>query len=99
MKYQHLIPIIVKSYLKINNKIGLTIVGNSKLHNIIIQQWLMKFRGYLESIQKENVNISVISNEFINFFNQMNSSSKNIGKTEIDSKIEESSDRIPFING
>lgn len=69
---------------KINNRIGMTIVGNSKLNNVIIQQWLMKFRVYLESIQKGDGDISVISNEFINFFNQMNSSSQNIGNTEID---------------
>lgn len=69
---------------KINNHIGLTIVGNPKLHNIIIQQWLMKFRVFLQSNNKEDKDISVISKEFINFFNQMNSSSKNNGKTEID---------------
>lgn len=69
---------------KINNQLGLTIVGNSKLHNIIIQQWLMKFRAYLESNKKENADISVISKEFINFFNQENNSVANNGNTEID---------------
>lgn len=69
---------------KINDRIGLTIVGTSKLHNIIIQQWLMKFRGYLESIQKGDGDISVISQEVINFFNIMNNTVQNTGNTELD---------------
>ncbi len=69
---------------KINNRVGLTIVGNSKLHNTNTQQWLMKFRAFLESNKKENEDISIISKEFVNFFNQMSNSVQNNGNTKLD---------------